>query len=353
MTLPRRMLPALIALLLPAPLAAQQPGSPLVIDSDAIAIGIGGRLQTQLNTTSVDGEPPSQLLIRRARLELDIEVNEFVSATIQPDFAGDRVSLKDAYLEVGLTPAAHVRVGNIKRPFGIFDLASSKRMPVVERGLRIRGLAAADEYVLTSGLGYGERDIGAMLLGAPAGAPLGMSYSAGVFRGPLHGQMGARDSYQWAARLAVAPLPALRIGAAWSSRHFADGLGDLPALERGHAFEVDVEHGGYAPGLHVLAQLSTGDVDAVAGTRFVGAHAWLAYRTGPAGPRLFALEPVLRISHARVDEGAAVPGGTLLTPGINVYLTPLTRLMLNYDVWAGEGDAADAGSLKAMVQVAF
>lgn len=353
MTHRKRMLPALLALFLPLPLVGQQPGAAPVLDSDALEVSIGGRIQTQLNTTTVDDEPPSELLIRRARLEIGIQVNEFVSATLQPEFAGDRVSLRDAYVDVGFSPAAHLQVGNLKRPFGIFDLISSKRMPVIERGLRIRGVSAADEYVLTSGLDYGERDVGAMLVGAPTGAPLGMSYAAGIFRGPLHGEVGAQDSYQWAGRIAVAPLPSLQVGAAWSSRHFTDGIGDLPALERGHAFEVDVEHGAFAPGLHVIAQLSAGDLDPGAGTRFVGAQGWLGYRTGRIGERLLALEPVLRVSHARVDDGAPVAGGTLVTPGINLYLTPLTRAMLNYDVWRGESGAQDAQSLKLMVQVAF
>lgn len=343
----------ILILLLPLPVSAQQPITPPVFKMSALELSFGGRVQTQLNTSSMDGEAPSQLLIRRARLEVDVKLNDWVSATINPDFAGDRISLKDAYVNLAFSPAVGLRVGSMHRPFGIFDLTSSKRMPVIERGLRIRGLDAADAYALTSGIEYGDRDIGAMIGGAPAAAPWGMTYSAGVFQGPLHGEVGPQDSYQFAARTTVSPVEGVRLGGAWSSRDFSAEVGEAPELRRGHAFEVDLEYGAFAPGLHLIAELSTGDLDPFTGSRFRGAHAWLAYRTMPLAPRISALEPVFRISHSDVDDRAVVPGGTLLTPGINLYFTPLTRAMLNYDVWLGDDAAPDAQSLKLMVQVAF
>lgn len=348
-----RCYPALLLLLLPTPLTAQGPAESVRLRADAIEISLGGRLQTQLNTSSVDGVAPSELIIRRARLELGVQIDDLVSGAIQPEFAGNKVSLKDAYVNLAFTRAFQLRAGHFHRPFGIFDFASSKRMPVIERGVRIRGLAAADEYALVSGLDYSDRDIGVTVHGSPSAAPLGLAYSGGVFRGPLHGDVGAQDSYQFAARATVAAAPALRVGAGWSSRDFTDGLGDQPALRRGHAFEVDVEYGAFAPGFHLLAELSTGDADPFADTRFRGGQAWLAYRTAPLAARLTAIEPVLRISHSDVDDGVPVAGGTLVTPGVNIYFTPLTRLMLDYDVWRGGDGSPDATSFKAMLQVAF
>jgi hypothetical protein len=342
-----------LLLLLPLPLGAQSPEEGSLLTFDAMELSLGGRVQTQLNTSSIDGVAPSELLIRRARLEIGVRIDDLVSAALQPDFAGDRVSLKDAFVNLAFSPAFQARAGNIKRPFGIFDLVSSKRMPVVERGLRIRGLAAADEYGLVSGPGYSDRDLGVMVHGAPVGAPIGLGYAAGVFRGPLHGQVGAQDSYQYTARATAAPGWGLKLGAAWSSRDFSDAIGDTPDLRRGHAFEVDLEYGAFAPGFHLIAELSSGDLDPFADSGFRGGQAWLAYRTAPLGSHLAGLEPVLRLSHADADDDAPIPGGTLFTPGVNVYLTPLTRLMLNYDVWRGGDGSDDATSFKAMMQVAF
>jgi hypothetical protein len=68
------------------------------------------------------------------------------------------------------------------------------------------------------------------------------------------------------------------------------------------------------------------------------------------------VEPVFRASYSDTDASSGAPmvsGGTLLTPGINVYFGPLNRIMLNYDIWLGDGDTPDAQSLKAMFQLGF
>jgi hypothetical protein len=111
-----------------------------------------------------------------------------------------------------------------------------------------------------------------------------------------------------------------------------------------------------APGFHLLAELSRGDLDPFADAQFGGAQTWLAYRTGALSAVVTALEPVLRVSYAETDDagtGLVIPGGTLLTPGINVYFGPLNRIMLNYDVWLGGDDSQDARSFKAMFQLGF
>lgn len=68
-----------------------------------------------------------------------------------------------------------------------------------------------------------------------------------------------------------------------------------------------------------------------------------------------AIEPILRASYSDTesDAGAVVPGGTLLTPGVNIYFGPLNRIMLNYDHWLGGDGSEDASSFKAMFQLAF
>jgi hypothetical protein len=322
----------------------------------ALELSLGGRVQAQLNTTSVDGEPPSQLLLRRVRLELGVVLNEVVSGTIQPDFAGDEVSLKDAYLKLDFNSGLQVLTGNAYRPFGLLEQTSSKRILPIERGLRVRGLSAGEQNALASSLGYGNRDIGIQLQGAPEGAPSGFAYRAGVFRGPLHGEVGAQDSYQFAARVTLRPRSGLGVGAGWSTRDFVAGAGDTPDLERGNAFEIDVEWGSFGPGVHLLAELSAGDLDPSTDATFRGAQAWLAYRTGALTRTVTALEPVLRLSHTSTDapDGTeVVPGGTLFTPGINLYLGPLNRVMLNYDAWFGAEGSPDARSFKAMFQLAF
>jgi hypothetical protein len=348
---------AAAACLLSAALPAQEPQRGPIVKVNAAEIEIGGRVQTQLATTSVEGEPPSDVFIRRARLEIRVKVNDFVSGRIVPDFAGNRVVMKDAFVKLTFDPGFEVLAGNAHRPFSLLEMTSSTRMLPVERGAVIPGIDAVDQYQLVHGLKYSDRDVGLQVMGKPAGAPLSLHYAAGVFRGPLQGDVGAQESYQYAARASVAPVKDVRIGAAWSSRHFArdEAVGD-PALERGHAWEVDVEAGGFDPGFHLLAEATRGDYDPFTDATFTGAQGWLAWRSGEVAKRLVAVEPMARVSWAEVDgddPDADEVGGTLVTPGVTLYFTPLNRLQLNYDLWnpAGGGDAQR--SFKAQFQLAF
>jgi hypothetical protein len=341
-------------LLLAAPAAAQEADGPEV-RTGAMELTIGGRVQTQLNTSSVADVAPSQLILRRARLELGVKINERISGQLQPEFGGGQLSLKNAYMELTTSPAVRLRAGRFTRPFGLLQLTSSKRMPVIERGVRIRGLDALDEASLLASLDYSDRDVGVQLHGSPRGAPLGLTYALGVFRGPLHGAVGRQDSYQLAGRATARVVPDVRIGAAWSMRDFAASVTDpAPELRRGHAFEIDLEYGSFAPGMHILVEAATGDLDPFSDRSFWGAQAWLGYRTPPISSLVLGIEPALRASHSEMDGDPAAPaGGSLFTPGLNVYIGPLDRIMLNYDIWRGADGSVDARSFKAMVQLAF
>ncbi len=333
-----------------APLAAQEPDAAR-INFSGIELTIGGRVQAQFNTTSIDEVPGSELILRRARLELEAQLNELVSFVIQPDFSGDEIRLKDTYVRLAFDPALQLVAGNSKMPFSRLEMTSSKRMLPVERGLRVRGLDAFDEYALVNGLDYSDREVGVLVSGEPEGAPLGFGYAAGIYRGPIQDDV-TEATYQYVARATVQPTDLLSFGIAWSSRDFTNELADL---ERGHAFEVDAEYGAFAPGIHVIAEVAFGDLDPFTDTGFSGAQGWLAWRSDAIGGHVTGIEPVARVSWGDVDDGApgAAPGGLLFTPGLNVYFGPLNRLMVNYDVWRGADDAGDAQSLKIMLQAAF
>jgi hypothetical protein len=354
----------LAALLLAASAGAAgaQEAPPVVFKANALEVAIGGRVQTQFNTTSVEEEPATEWLMRRVRLEAKVKINDLVSGKVQPDFGGDRLSLKDAYVQLSFSPAFQVLAGKAHRPFSLLEQTSSTRILPIERGAEIRGITALDEYGLVNGLDYSDRDVGLQVLGAPEDAPLGFTYQAGVFEGPLGGgAAGGEDTWQVAARATVSPAEKLRIGGAWSSRHFARvrDVGD-PEVKRGSAYEVDVEYGSFSRGLHLLGEVAFGDLDPFHGSDFRGAQGWLGYRTGPLSGSLAGLEPVLRLSWGSVDHDPAAAGydvdqgGLLVTPGVTFWLGGLSRVMLNYDVWSPRADGADTErSFKAMFQVAF
>lgn len=347
-----------LALAAPLPAASQEERAGPVLKVNAAEVEVGGRIHMQFNTTSVDGEQPSEFLLRRVRLETGVRINDLVSAKLAPEFTGQRVAFRDAYVRLNFSPALQVVAGNAFIPFSAVAQTSSNRILPIERGLEIRGRDDdADAYGLVSALDYADRDVGVQVMGRPAGAPLGFGYQAGVFAGPLNGRVGGQDSYQFSARTTLAPARGVRLGGGWSSRDFARSTGDDsdPELRRGHAFGIDAEVGAYAPGFHLLGEVLHGDYDPFAGAEFTGAQGWLAYRTGVLGARVAHLEPVLRASWSRVEDTAdgRDPGGLLLTPGLNLYFTPLNRLLLNYDVWNPRDEGETARSFKAQIQVAF
>ena len=340
----------LAVLAVSTPIVAQQ--SPPVLRTGAAEISVGGRVHAQFVTSSVDTVPVQEWLLRRVRLESAVKVNDFVGGKVQLDFAGNRVSVKDAYLTLDLAPALRVLAGNAHRPFGILTQTSSNRILVAERGARIRGLSGAwEQNNLVAELGYADRDIGLQVMGAPGGAPLGLFYAAAYTNGPARQPALHEDTYQLSARAGVHPTGSTAIAVSWSRRDFARG----DTTRAGVAWAVDGEIGRYGPGFHLVTELSYGDFDPFEEAHFFGGQVWLGYRTPELGGRISSVEPVLRISHGdpdveeRVDVAA---GGTLITPGLNLNLGGQNRVMLNYDVWRGDRGQTET-SFKTQFQLAF
>jgi hypothetical protein len=332
--------------------AAAQQGP--VLKLNGAEIQIAGRVQTQFNTSPVDSVPSSEMILRRVRLEATIRVNKVVSGKVQPDFAGDRVALKDAYLKLDFSPAFQLLTGKAYRPFSLLEQTSSTRILPIERGVAIRGLEAADELEIVHSLGYSDRDIGLQVMGAPTRAPLGLSYAAAVLAGPITHRTGHKETYQYSARATVRPVKSATVGASWSNRAFARGTTATGFdIQRGNAYEIDTEIGTYAPGFHLLGELTHGDYNALDNSTFTGEHVWLAYRTKAVSPAVTALEPILRASNSTISGADKERGGTLLTPGFNVYFSPLNRVMVNYDVWFPEAGGGSQRSFKAQFQLAF
>jgi hypothetical protein len=337
------------------PLRAQQGGEGPRLRAGAAEITLDGRVQTLFDTSSDDSVAPSDLRMRRVYLGATVKIDDRVTGKVQADFAGNRVSLKDAYLQLTLSPALQLLAGNAYRPFSRLAAATSDvRILPVERGLAIRGVEGMEEQSFVSGLQYSERDVGLQVMGAPSNA-FGLKYAAGVFRGPVAGLVGPQDSYQYVARASVSPLRNVSVGAGWSSRDFAREVAGDPrsTLRRGKAWEADLEIGSFDPGFHLLAEATAGDADPFTDSDFRGAAAWAAYRTRSVTTGVSALEPTLRVSTGDLDGALEPLGGTLLTPGLNVYFGGNNRIMLDLDLWNPTGPAESAHSFKAMFQMSF
>jgi hypothetical protein len=335
--------------------SAQETGTE-VYRGGAVRVRVSGFVQAQLETTSADSADDVSANVRRVRTELSVNIGSVVSGRIQPEFSpGNGVDLKDAWVRLTLNPAFAVTAGQAYRPFSLLTTTSLPRILPIERGVRIPGVEGAfDEYNLVSEPGYSERDVGVQVSGAPRGAPLRLGYRAGISRGPARDSARGRDTYQLAARVTASPVKDLRVAAGWSRVDFVRPAGETVDLRRGTAWEGDVEYGAYdRPGLHLLAEAAYGDFQPFDGVRFFGAQGWLAYRTPRLGRLVHGLEPVMRVSWGDAnanDRPAPNPGGTLVTPGVNLYLGGISRVMVDWDFWSPvEGRGQD--SFKAQLQV--
>lgn len=350
----------LLAAALAAPAAAQTADTTggIRVTTDAVQVTLNGRIHAQLNTTDFPQVPSSEMTLRRVRLEANVAVRDWISARIQPEYAGSRVELRDAWLRLELDPALQLTAGKQQRPFGRIAPMSSNRILPAERGLRIRGVGGSDQYDLLVDLGYAERDVGLLISGRIPGAPARLSYAAGWFNGPGRAEAPSRETGQWVARLEARPASLARVGASWSRRDFVVNYGtpEVVRTDAGDAFVVDADLGRETGGPRLVGEVSWGDTEPAEGARFVGAQGWLSWRSGAVSERISAIEPLLRVSWADPYRGgrtSRVPvGGTLVTPGVNLWLGGLNRIAINYDWWNPDtGESRE--SLKVQLQVAF
>ena len=325
-----------------------------------VSVDVTGRMQFQFNTTSVaddDAGGPvaaSTFETRRVRLGASVQVGDWIRGFIEPEYALGRLQLKQVWMSLELDPALVLRAGQFKKPFSVINLTSSTAHPMIERGVRIRGLddalAAAnsgelstlrdalligEQHLLLDAQGYLAYDLGASVEGR-AGR---FGWAVGVFNGSGPDARDENDGKSLSARATYAPevgVP-LRLGAAWSRRELRWPTAEDPATRTGDAFEVDVELGGLREGWWLLGELSSG-TNLATEERFLGAQAVLARFLATGGARVEGVEPMARVSYGDPDDEVDGDAGLLLTPGVNLYFVGRNRLMFNWDVFVPEGD---------------
>lgn len=330
--------------------AQQRPG---------VAVSLGGRAQLQYGTTSIGEEelgadaPASNTFeARRIRLRVDLDVGDWITARIQPDFAQGDLRLADAWIDFGLSDYLNFKVGQFRRSFSLIELTSSSTLPTIERGVRIAGLddyvggVPGELYAVLDASGYVGRDLGASLRGGTQR----FDWELGVFNGEGADERDVNGEKTVAGRISVAPAAdaPLRLAAALTRR-------DTPG-EDGWAYEVDAEWGEFGtPGVHLLAEAAIGDdLTSATDARFSGAQAILSWLGRLSGDRFEAVELVGRASWADPNDDVEGDDGLLLTPGVNLYVFGRNRIMAGWDVYLPAGDALETqNGFRAQAQVYF
>jgi phosphate-selective porin OprO/OprP len=136
---------------------------------------------------------PDQFAFRTLRLDLRGTVYDHFDFRFMPDFAGSKLVVQDAYVDVRYTNVLKVRFGKFKVPFGLERLQNETSTTFVERGLPTQ-LAP-------------NRDLGVQVFGELAEGTL--AYQLGVFNGVADGGSSdgdATDDKEGAARVFIRPF---------------------------------------------------------------------------------------------------------------------------------------------------
>ncbi|MRG96575.1 hypothetical protein [Polyangium spumosum] len=323
-------------------------------EGDGISFEAGGLLQIQTDTLSAPPGPPWRIRARRARPYAEMRVGSWFVGRVEPDFATSRVFFNDAYVRLRPDPRFAMTIGRSGRPFGVVDDVSARDILPIERGARMRGVRALDHYALLEEVAYAGRSFGVAAGGEFPGA-LGFTYTIGFYRGGV-GEEDDRggDIEQFAGRVTIEPARHARLGASLTNRNFGCDACARGETRRGTAFGADLLYGEFGErGPLALLAVSAGTLDPFSGAHFVSGQIWLAYRYGVASGPFVDVEPLLRVSHGRPEGERAKLGGTLVTPGLNLYLGAKHRWMIDLDLWIPRGVVPVASSLKTQLQLAL
>ena len=351
---------------------------------------IGGRIQNDWMWIGEDeglksdvGEQEDGVEFRRARLYFSGLIYDNLEYKLQFDFAGGDADLKDAYLGLTDFPIGKLRIGHFKEPFSLEELTSSKYTTFLERAL--------------PNVFAPSRNTGFMLYDSILDDR--MTWSAGLFRDTDDYGEGVDDGgYNVTGRITAQPIyeekgaRLLHLGAGYSYRNPDDSVRYRQRPEA-HLTSRFVDTGTFAAdqtdllgleaawvdgpfslrGEYMFANVDR--IDSGANVDFDGFYVQASYfltgehrrykassgtfsrvkpkenfsRSGGRG----AWEIAARYSELDLNDGS-ITGGKLsnITAGLNWYLNPNTRLMLNY-IHADKDDVGEADMLLMRLQVDF
>lgn len=333
-------------------------------------------------TNYLDAEGGSGYEFRRIRFFNSGTIYKAVKYKVQLDFSGGEVTFKDVYLELPKLPVGDLRLGHFKEPFRLEALTSSKYMTFMERSQHIPFSP--------------ERNSGIMIKNEVLDKMIG--YQFGFFHnGDKAGDDGAiGDGYNITARVTALPFKnaeknqLLHVGAGFSYRkpssetykvstrpesHLAEkfvSTGTIEGVNSSTLFNAEVAL--VVNSLSVQGEFLSAAVDATQEDNFSAFYAQASYfLTGEHRPYknayegfsrvkpknnfgqggMGAWELAVRYSNINLD-GDLTNGGQLsdITLGVNWYLNPATRFMLNY-VIADVKDVGKANIFQIRGQIDF
>lgn len=333
-----------------------------------VVIRVGGHVQNDWafffaddDIEAVFGSLEDGTEFRRARIFIDGTIYENVGFRVQYDFAGGDADFKDVYITLRDVPTVGtIRVGHQKEPLGLEVITSSKYLTFLERALPAALLP--------------ERNTGFQVYNS--GAHQRVTWALGVFRNAdSFGDASGNGEYNVSGRITGLPIfedeaNLVHVGASFSRQEPTDGILSLHSDPESHLApdfvdtgDIPVDHvylvGGEAAwvrgSLSLQGEYVRAFVDRADGTSpsFYGGYAQASFfltgehrRYRQSGAYFDRVRPVenfgkdggagaweIAVRYSMLDlTDDGVVGGELsgLTLGLNWYLNPNSRVMLNY-----------------------
>jgi phosphate-selective porin OprO/OprP len=302
---------------------------------------------------------------RRARIEMSGEVGDRVEWAAAYDFGGGRTNFRGLYVGMKDLPFGNLRIGQMKEPFSLEQLTSSNNIPFIERSVK-----AAQDPAYNAGV---------MIYDAPFGERT--TWAIGAFRVGTDDLEVSRGDGEWATTARITGLPLcddegddyVHLGLAASRRNPTDSLVSFSSRPEANlapayvslsnlpADDVDLigaEAAWVRGPLTMSAEYAQASVDAPSGATaeptFSGYYAMAGwFLTGESRPynksggffgaikpreNAFgkehgwgAWEVLARLSSLDLtDDGVDEGELSDVTLGVNWYLNPNTRVMVNY-----------------------
>jgi hypothetical protein len=297
----------------------------------------------------VDGSH-SDFFLRRARLIVDADFTDFVTARIQTDFASSRATLLDAYVRLNFSDGFRLSFGQFKRAFDLFELSSSTDLSLVERTGTVvgydtcTGVGRLCSYSrMTERLLYSNRDTGIKFDGSFGR----FGYLATITNGTLPAVTDVNDAKSYAGRVTYMATDNIQVGANATAKDYLDP-DDETAFA--YAWGADVQVGTWRDGWLLQGSFVAGDnwesLDAVTtpgeyiANNFVTSQISASYYFPLSNERIVGIEPIGRISATDPAKTIDQDGGLLLTPGMMFYFLGKNKVGFNYDYYdPAMGDA--------------
>lgn len=362
-------------------------------EDESFKLKIGGRIQVDWATYSQNsslketaGEMESGVEVRRAEFYSEGKIYNNVIYKLEIEFAGE-LGLEDAYIQVNNLPVGDIRFGHDEEPFCMDELTSNKYYTFMERSLLDLALAPGTDMGCSIRNEFFDERVrfaaGAfMVTGGKGESPDGneVAFGGRVTGLPICSEDGRGLVHLGAAVNTRKADEELLVYKTRPESHLAENMVDTGELAAESATLYGGELAAVYGSSHLQAEYVSADVDLCenssasfssyyvqAGYFLTGEHKPYSKSEGVFGRVMpkknfnpdegdyGAWEVAARYSYIDLED-SAVNGGTMtsITAGINWYLNPNTRMMLNYI--SAEADDKYDGSVdivQARMQVDF